>query len=494
MNKKRTSLDDKFIGGDKRNGVITIDNVVIDIIENQPSIFNSNVLLDISDKNEYFYNSETSGSNKDDDYNNDNNDNDIDDDGLGVIYPNLLHYKKLSYNEIRVQINKSYEQDIVHRYSSALDILASYIKGQKTIYMEARSYTVTFLNFLMLPSIFISVLITVLQTPLFDRPYILTALSACVTFLLAIINYLKLDGESESHKTTAHQYDKLQSYIEFQSGQVLLFSNPILNNENMAKYCENLKKKLETSNDNGFQVDVSNSNQDEEIKRKQKEDENNMLNSVYEERANAEAELIENMRASMTEIQQKISDIKETNQFIIPRTIQHTYLLLYNTNVFSVIKKIDDYRAKTLTDLKNVKNELRFINACQKQNIANGKQNRETVSDLQSKANALFLEKKNIINIILFLNTAFSMIDKMFQQEIYNAKMRQDFWFRFYLYDLFRCCCPNKVSFLLPPKYIDPEASGGYIFEKIMGFGNKKKVKKNLPAGAGPLDGADFLV
>ena len=75
------------------------------------------------------------------------------------------------------------------------------------------------------------------------------------------------------------------------------------------------------------------------------------------------------------------------------------------------------------------------------------------------------------------------MIDKMFQQEIYNAKMRQDFWFRFYLYDLFRCCCPSKVSFLLPPKYIDPEASGGYIFEKIMGFGNKKNVKKNLPAG-----------
>ncbi len=37
-----------------------------------------------------------------------------------------IHYKKLSYNNVRRQINKSYEQDIIHRYSSALDILASY--------------------------------------------------------------------------------------------------------------------------------------------------------------------------------------------------------------------------------------------------------------------------------------------------------------------------------------------------------------------------------
>ncbi len=41
-----------------------------------------------------------------------------------------VSYIKLSYNDVRNHINKSYEQDIVHRYSSALDILASYIKGQ----------------------------------------------------------------------------------------------------------------------------------------------------------------------------------------------------------------------------------------------------------------------------------------------------------------------------------------------------------------------------
>src|SRR6056300_560593 len=174
-------------------------------------------------------------------HNNDNdcrNDHDCDDG---------IHYKKLTYNDVRDQINKSYEQDIVHRYSSALDILASYVKGQKIIYMESRSYTVKLLNMLMLPAIFISAIITVLQGSFGGQSYILAGLSAMVTFLLAIINYSKLDSESEAHKISSHQYDKLQTYVEFQSGQVLLFSNPILNNETMTRFCNKQKQQIETS-------------------------------------------------------------------------------------------------------------------------------------------------------------------------------------------------------------------------------------------------------
>ena len=74
-----------------------------------------------------------------------------------------ISYKKLSYSNVRRQINKSYEQDIIHRYSSALDILASYLKGQKIIYMESRSHTVRILNCLMLPAIFLSACVSVVR-------------------------------------------------------------------------------------------------------------------------------------------------------------------------------------------------------------------------------------------------------------------------------------------------------------------------------------------
>ena len=367
-----------------------------------------------------------------------------------------IRYKKLTFAQVRQQVNKSYEQDMVHRYSSALDILASYLKGQKIIYMEARYHTVRILNCLMLPAIFISSVVSVMQAPLqsTSTSYVLAALSAFVAFILAIINYLKLDAAGEAHKISAHQYDKLQSYVEFQSGQILLFSNPLLNRTN------SITKKRQQPHD-------AENNLDEVAALHQEVEARHM--EVEARHMEVEATFLKDMRENVKSIEEKIGDIKETNQFIIPRTIRYTYSLIYNTNVFSLIKKIDDYKAKTITDLKHVKNELRFIRAWQerqRQQEEGQEQEQPKLCFLkkQERTSELFQKKKQLINTILFLNTAFSKIDDLFQQEIQAAKNRQAHWFRY----LWRDCWKA-----LPVDNLD-EAAGAdeTILKEIMKCGN----------------------
>ena len=43
----------------------------------------------------------------------------------------------------------------------------------------------------------------------------------------------------------------------------------------------------------------------------------------------------------------------------------------------------------------------------------------------KKRVNELFYKKRNLIDNILFLNTAFSLIDKIFQQEIKKAEIKK---------------------------------------------------------------------
>ena len=75
----------------------------------------------------------------------------------------LSVFKKLDYKEVEYKIDKAYF-DINHKYSSALDILASYLKGQKIIYMESKFYCESHLNCYMMPAILFSTIATVLSS------------------------------------------------------------------------------------------------------------------------------------------------------------------------------------------------------------------------------------------------------------------------------------------------------------------------------------------
>jgi len=304
-----------------------------------------------------------------------------------------INYRRISYQAVLERVNSMYDVDIARRYSSAIDALASFVKGMKDMHSESQELVSRQLQILMIPALIASAVQPILiQADSIQctesGKIIVGTLAGLVTCLIGVVSMRRLDARSEAYRTAAHQYDKLQSVLEFQSGQVLLFSDPALGKNGVSR--ELRKGVIDVQS-----LDKVNSLSDEEIGGAEKTAVQNQLAerllAMRKERAEAERRLTAKMKALVEEVESKISDIKDGNQFPLPQEVLARYPVIANTNVFAIIKNIDDIRTKTVTDLTYVTNQLRYLKASER--------------------------RAELIDTIIYLNSAYSIVDSIFSEE-----------------------------------------------------------------------------
>jgi hypothetical protein len=280
----------------------------------------------------------------------------------------------------------------------------------------------------MFPCIFLSTMCSVFTSISEQYNYgllLIGVVNALISFLLAIVNYLKLDAAAEAHHISSTHFSRLKILLEFTSGETLLFENPLLQPNGLEREVEHW------SNIHQTMPDMDNLKYEFTI---QVDDQIKVLKDS----------LVKNLQEKIDTIREKVIEIRENNRFAIPKTIMNAYPIIYNINIFSFIKTVDDYRMGIISHLKNILNELHFLGSKESPN--------------QERILALYQQKNSTINELILLSSTYHLIDIVFQQEIKNNVLYKRHRVRFFvqtILDFFGC-----TKSVLPPEYKNPYDCG----------------------------------
>ena len=213
--------------------------------------------------------------------------------------PVKKHFRNLSFKEVERSLETF---DTNCKLSNELDIIITYLNGQKNLYIHSKNFTHCKLNILMVPTLIISTVVTVLS------PFIsiygwsnitIAILNATITLLISLVNYFKLESSTQIYSHLASQYDKLQTVLELANSRLVFLDNEIEQNKLVVK--------------------------------------------------------------TIQEFEIKIFEIKDSSTIFIPEDIKSIFPIISHINIFSFIKRIETYKKSLIYKYRDAKNEMRYI-------------------------------------------------------------------------------------------------------------------------------------
>jgi len=274
-------------------------------------------------------------------------------------------FKELSYIQVVKSLDKYYDSD--DKYSNELDILITFMKGQKNLYIQSHLLCKRKLHMLIIPTILLSTFLTFL-TPFTSScehnwtVILIAILNGITTGLITLINYLKLETSTQTFFNSAQQFDKLETSLEFVASKLMFIED------------EDEKSKL-----------------------------------VYQQ---------------LQEVESKINEMKEWNSLFLPDEIRGLFPIICHMNVFSFIKRIETNRKSLVERFKDVKNEIRYILYNNNINESVEQSNR-----IHKRLQYLIESKERMKQTLIHYKNAYSYIDELFTIEIKNARL-YTFWGR----------------------------------------------------------------
>jgi hypothetical protein len=213
-----------------------------------------------------------------------------------------LKRKQSSCYDIEKTLDKYYDTDLQSTFSNELDILTTYVKGQKHLYTQSTHFMHWRLHCLMVPALVFSATITILA-PFIECKYwsggLISALNAVVALFISLINYLKLESSVEIYLQLANHYDKLETSLEMTNSKLIFLENP-----EEKRLC---------------------------VLRK------------------------------IRELEKKIIDMKESTTLLLPEEIKLLFPVICHINIFLFIKKMEINKKQLLYAFRDMKREIQYL-------------------------------------------------------------------------------------------------------------------------------------